>query len=622
MSIDKIPFNKLKTLDEINKAADSINTTGANLDINIFEGLDSKKFNALVNKSKVGNDAESIFFKNIDSVGSENVFTALDKNNDGVLQEDEIAEMAGLDGDNKGLSSLELKLLLHDIIGKAMNVMKIEAPEVEDKLNSMLPTGDDYYNMPSSGGYSAPSTSSANQVYGPNTNQRSDFAGMSLDQLNTEKTTLESNVSSAKEAVEKAKTEVTTAETELQEKTKAFEDAQKVLDEQNASMKTAINADGSIEQTKKDKLAEFETKISEKDTAITENGTKITTKEGEITANNEAVEGKRTAISSKDSEISTAEGSLSQLRSSLSSVGEGKTEEEKTANANQKADIEGQISDAEAKLSKLREERSQLEKERNELTEKGTKLQEELTTLKSEKTTLENDKNTLLSQKSELTNEIALNCGPTAKDAISKYNEMKSNFDKAQTAKTEAQTKLDTAKQTLTAKEAELDVQTDKLSQIKVIIQKKESNTVDEELIENAKKYIGYNEGDGSYKLFTNGRTEAWCADFVSYVTKETYGKDLPEGFGSPSVSNLYQWGIDNNRTVDKNNVEMGQVMIQKSNGASHTGLVTAVDRDANGNVTAIHTIEGNTSNQVAERTYKPGDSGFDKITCFIDLNN
>lgn len=141
----------------------------------------------------------------------------------------------------------------------------------------------------------------------------------------------------------------------------------------------------------------------------------------------------------------------------------------------------------------------------------------------------------------------------------------------------------------------------------------KNTNTA---VIADARKYLGYNEGDNSYKKFTNGRTEAWCADFVTYVAKETYGDKLPKGFGSASVSNLYQWGKDNGKTVGFDRVKAGDVMIQKSNGASHTGYVTAVDKDG-----TIHTIEGNTSDQVAERTYKPGSSGYNKITCFISLD-
>lgn len=136
-------------------------------------------------------------------------------------------------------------------------------------------------------------------------------------------------------------------------------------------------------------------------------------------------------------------------------------------------------------------------------------------------------------------------------------------------------------------------------------------------IVSTALKYKGYNEANGSYKLFTNGRTEAWCADFVSYVVRESArnsGKSI-NGFGSASVSNLRQWGKDNGCYLQTDNlanktdtikaqVKPGDVVIFK-NGRSHTGIVKSVD-EVTGKIT---TIEGNTSNMVAERTYSASDS-------------
>jgi hypothetical protein len=127
-----------------------------------------------------------------------------------------------------------------------------------------------------------------------------------------------------------------------------------------------------------------------------------------------------------------------------------------------------------------------------------------------------------------------------------------------------------------------------------------------------AKSYIGYKESDGSYKLFTNGRAEAWCADFVTHVVKETArenGITLPSGFGSASVSGLREWGIKNNRylltsnksnksSIIQNNVKPGDIAIFKENGRSHTGIV---DKIENGK---IYTIEGNSGGKVAQRSY------------------
>jgi hypothetical protein len=139
-----------------------------------------------------------------------------------------------------------------------------------------------------------------------------------------------------------------------------------------------------------------------------------------------------------------------------------------------------------------------------------------------------------------------------------------------------------------------------------------------------AKSYLGYNESNGSYKLFTNGRNEAWCADFVTHVVKESAkesGKTLPSGFGSSSVSGLRSWGIQNNcylqtdnksnkSSVIANNVKKGDIIIFK-NGKSHTGIV---DRVENGK---IYTIEGNTSDKVAQRSYSINDSS---ISGFVQV--
>lgn len=134
-------------------------------------------------------------------------------------------------------------------------------------------------------------------------------------------------------------------------------------------------------------------------------------------------------------------------------------------------------------------------------------------------------------------------------------------------------------------------------------------------IISAAKKYLGYNEKDGSYKLFTGGKNHAWCADFSSYVVKEAFrmaGKTVPRGFGSSSVSGLMAWanknncflktaGLSNKAEVIKNNVKAGDLIIFKEGGSSHVGIVEKIDADG-----TIHTIEGNISDKVDHRTHSP----------------
>lgn len=127
---------------------------------------------------------------------------------------------------------------------------------------------------------------------------------------------------------------------------------------------------------------------------------------------------------------------------------------------------------------------------------------------------------------------------------------------------------------------------------------------------------------------FSNGRQEAWCADFVTTIYKETFakmGKSVPAGFGSAAVSGLMDWGKKNGRYTDTasmssqqrsqyiaQNIKPGDILIQKRNGRSHTGIVVKVYPDG-----SFDTVEGNTSDSVRRRSYKADDkylSGFVKM--------
>lgn len=68
-------------------------------------------------------------------------------------------------------------------------------------------------------------------------------------------------------------------------------------------------------------------------------------------------------------------------------------------------------------------------------------------------------------------------------------------------------------------------------------------------------------------------------------------------------------------QTETNSQVETGYIMIQKSNGASHTGIVVGVDDKY------IYTIEGNSGDAVRERKYEIGSSAYSKISGWIRMN-
>ena len=139
----------------------------------------------------------------------------------------------------------------------------------------------------------------------------------------------------------------------------------------------------------------------------------------------------------------------------------------------------------------------------------------------------------------------------------------------------------------------------------------KNSTSLQLSLADKAKSYLGKVNSDAEgNRLFSNGKSQAWCADFVSYVTKETFGSKLPSSFKNfSSVSSLRQWGKNNGCYSEvpasgkadfiAKNVKVGDIMIEKDGGKSHAGIVTKVNSDG-----SFETVEGNCGNKVAIQHY------------------
>jgi hypothetical protein len=95
-----------------------------------------------------------------------------------------------------------------------------------------------------------------------------------------------------------------------------------------------------------------------------------------------------------------------------------------------------------------------------------------------------------------------------------------------------------------------------------------------------------------------------WCADFASWSAAQA-GIPLGEnGEGFQSVSALWSWAESSGRAVAASvgTPQAGDLIVW---GGEHVGIVESVDPDG-----TIHTIEGNSSDEVAQRTYPPGTSG------------
>jgi hypothetical protein len=95
-----------------------------------------------------------------------------------------------------------------------------------------------------------------------------------------------------------------------------------------------------------------------------------------------------------------------------------------------------------------------------------------------------------------------------------------------------------------------------------------------------------------------------WCADFVSWAARQGGFPLGDNGEGFQSVSALYEWAQRSGRAVPASDgpPRPGDLIVW---GGEHVGIVEAVDADG-----TIHTIEGNSSDQVSQRSYGPDGGG------------
>jgi hypothetical protein len=95
-----------------------------------------------------------------------------------------------------------------------------------------------------------------------------------------------------------------------------------------------------------------------------------------------------------------------------------------------------------------------------------------------------------------------------------------------------------------------------------------------------------------------------WCADFASWCAAQAGIPLGEEGEGFQSVGALWEWAEASGRAIPASEgpPRPGDLIVW---GSEHVGIVEAVDPDG-----TIHTIEGNSSDEVAQRSYGAGESG------------
>lgn len=514
--------------------------------------------------NETANQPLSDIFKGL--MSNDTVQGLADIDGDGVVSSSEaktfIEGMAGLDGDVESLSQEDIDALI-DSMGTTTESQLAKLVEeaikgVEDALDKQKEVAAQTASMPAMVGNASPasSTSSANRT---NSSTPSSTSSRSASKSKTK--TAEDEVEELRKQREQI---INDADKKIESKQKEKDN----LVSNNTKISTELKSEYSTQQKT---LSDIQSKKSDYESKLSTHKGKLS----DIDADIAALEGEKSTLKTdnKDSKINSENKSrLSELKKSIS------------AKKEKKANLEEKIKNDESKIKEL---------------EKKEKAQQ------------------------KVVKDVEKQIGEADPKLKAKMDKLTAAIDKLKTEKTSDVAEID---KKIKTKETEQKKEAKKAGESKG----KASNDIGSGLVKLASKYMGLNEKDGSYKLFTNGRTESWCADFVTYVVKEyakENGMSVSKGFGSPAVSNLMSWAqskgvFDNTSKMSNNqklsysqkNLSVGDVIIWKSNGASHTGIVKSINKDG-----TFTTVEGNSSDQVKSNKK----SIYDKsLTGFIKLSD
>jgi hypothetical protein len=96
-----------------------------------------------------------------------------------------------------------------------------------------------------------------------------------------------------------------------------------------------------------------------------------------------------------------------------------------------------------------------------------------------------------------------------------------------------------------------------------------------------------------------------WCAYFASWAARQAGVPLGDHGQGFGAVSDVYAWAQKTGRAIPNGagvHPQPGDLIVW---GGEHIGIVQSVDPNG-----SIHTIEGNSSDKVSQRTYGPDGGG------------
>lgn len=393
----------------------------------------------------------------------------------------------------------------------------------------------------------------------------------------------------------------TTAETvdELEQKikdkegeiTKAEEDAQAQIEEQEEAKKTAMEQAGVSEK-------EYEV-YKEQEKKLEDN---ITAKDKEIDGHNEKISQNEATISSNSNYISSLESQIANNKTALGAV----SGDDENASS-KKSEIQQKIDNLEAKLQSVQEDNKKLEEE-------NAKEKEAVQTAQTQKQQLETQKQELLSK--TLDDSAGFAKGVGSSQAVEQMKQQIAQYD-TKIADIRAQKEQTVAGLRSEIQELNVQLQDAKQKEERDGFMKENSFLSGDDVIDLAKQFEGKTQDEMREIMrakgyqFDNG---AWCADFVSFIASQTIGEEnLPDWYKNCNRAycpDIMRNAQANNAFVGAEQAQAGDAVLFDWDGdgnADHIGYVIGVNGDG-----TVETIEGNTSgnnsgSQVASKKRNSG---------------
>ncbi|MCR5260286.1 MAG: CHAP domain-containing protein [Candidatus Gastranaerophilales bacterium] len=319
-------------------------------------------------------------------------------------------------------------------------------------------------------------------------------------------------------------------------------------------------------------------------------------------------------IGEQDQKITDSQATIESNNSYISSL-----DEQISANENMKSGISSDDENASSRIAEIDSKTQALQNEKAQKEEENQKLQKDIEEAESKKTELEGKKADYEKQKEELLN-TTLNTSEGFAKGIpsSEVEKIKNNIASYDTKIADIRAKKDSDVAAVRGEIKDLEVKLKNAEEKEKRNEFLRENSANQgqSIIDLANSFDGKTQSEMREIMQAAGYqfdTDAWCADFVSFIAGQTIGEEnLPDWY--KNCNRAYCPDIQNNAKqngafVSTSEAQPGDAILfdwDNDGEADHIGYVVSVNADG-----TVNTVEGNTSgnnsgSQVANKLRNP----------------